>query len=68
MIDYHDVKLNPFYLDQIEEIIQKSESQLNDWESDFIDNIENRVKSNKPLSGRQAESLSEIYRKYIKNK
>lgn len=45
----------------VESIKDESSDSLNDWETDFIDSIENRLDQNRNLTQGQAEKLESIY-------
>ena len=45
----------------VKSILDEASDSLNDWESDFIDSIGNRLDQNRNLSQGQAEKLESIY-------
>ena len=42
-------------------ILDEASDELNDWETNFISNVYNRVFSNQPLTQNQEERLEQIY-------
>jgi hypothetical protein len=45
----------------VKTIISENQDALNDWETNFIDSIDNQLASQRNLSQRQAEILERIY-------
>lgn len=54
-------ELLELFRDQIEFL---SEFDLNDFELEFVESIENRLDDNKVLTDKQIQKLSEIYNNY----
>jgi hypothetical protein len=49
------------YKSWVETIINEASDSLNDWETNFIENIENQLDRNRNLTEAQAEKLESIY-------
>jgi len=49
------------YQNWVKAILDEASDSLNDWESDFIDSIQNRLDQNRNLTQSQAEKLESIY-------
>ena len=49
------------YKTWVDAIIDEAQDKLNDWESNFVDSIENQIDNNRNLSQKQAEILERIY-------
>lgn len=48
------------YITMIEDC-EKRESRLTEWESGFLDSIRNRLENERPLTGKQTETLEKIW-------
>ena len=60
MNNLHDQQMSDLYKEQIEEI---KEERLNDWECDFISDINNILIAGGQLTSNQAATLSDIWHK-----
>jgi hypothetical protein len=49
------------YKSWIQSILDEASDSLNDWESNFISNIDNQLTSGRILTQSQAEKLESIY-------
>lgn len=52
------------YINWIDSIIEESADKLNEWETDFLDSLENKLNKGNSLTERQAEILERIYVRY----
>lgn len=48
----------------VEAVLDEASDELNDWESDFIQDMENKLSSGQLLNQNQEEKLEQIYAKY----
>jgi hypothetical protein len=52
------------YNNWINSIIEESSDKLNEWETDFLDSLQNRLNRGNNLTQNQAEILERIYIRY----
>jgi hypothetical protein len=48
-------------LSWLEAIVDEAQDELNDWENNFIDSIEMRIRNRWPLTESQEKKLEQIY-------
>lgn len=54
------------YLTMVEDC-EKRESRLTEWEQSFIDSIRNQLERERPLTGKQTDTLDQIWEKATAN-
>ena len=59
----HDIEV---YRTWLNAILDEASDALNDWESSFVDSMQNRLDNGWNLSQNQSEKLEQIYTKHTK--
>lgn len=54
------------YKHWVVDILTEASNELNDWESNFVSNIDNQLDADRQLSEAQADKLEQIYVKHVK--